>query len=310
MHNDTSDFPKIETDGGPLGERREPTPVIGAQPHPASVDLEMGQHHPLQVLLVEDNLVNQKVAMGILSRIGYRADVAANGLEALGALREQPYDVVLMDIQMPEMDGLEATRRIREEWPLEQQPYIIALTANAMRGNRTTYLAAGMDDFVSKPAQIDKLVQALGKCQPLSSRIHKAPTLAETPSRPLQAESTDEADFDWSMINDFQEMLGEDGPEMILELITIFLEEVPTQLAALQAGVARQDARSIRQAAHSLKSSSANLGAVGLSALCQELETMGRQGILTGTVEKVAQAQSEYARVKTILQRPKLGHNE
>lgn len=128
----------------------------------------MAAEHPLRILLVEDNVVNQKVALGILKRLGYRADVAANGLEALNAIKRQSYDVVLMDIQMPEMDGVTATKRIRSYWSADEQPAIIALTANAMEQHREEYLAAGMDGYVSKPIRVAELSEALRSLSPLA----------------------------------------------------------------------------------------------------------------------------------------------
>jgi CheY-like chemotaxis protein len=128
----------------------------------------MAQRLPLRILLAEDYVVNQKLALRLLAQMGYRADIASNGLEAIQALQRQPYDVVLMDVQMPEMDGLEATQQIRARWPAGEQPRIIAMTANAMQGDREVCLQAGMDDYVSKPIRVDELVQALSRCQPLS----------------------------------------------------------------------------------------------------------------------------------------------
>ncbi len=129
-------------------------------------DPEMGRRHPLRILLAEDNAVNQKLALRLLERLGYRADVAGNGLEVLEALRRQSYDVVLMDVQMPEMDGLETTRRIRGSIDLAeaQQPRIIAMTANAMKKDREECLAAGMNDYISKPVRVESLVEALRRC--------------------------------------------------------------------------------------------------------------------------------------------------
>ena len=124
-------------------------------------DAEMGKRLPLRILLAEDNAVNQKLALRMLARMGYRADVAGNGLETIDALQRQPYDVVLMDVQMPELDGLEATRRIRHEVAPKAQPRIIAMTASAMQEDRDACLSAGMDDYVSKPIRVAELVNAL-----------------------------------------------------------------------------------------------------------------------------------------------------
>ena len=121
----------------------------------------MAERHPLHILLAEDNVVNQKLALRLLSQMGYRADVAANGLEVIQSLERQPYDLVLMDVQMPEMDGLEATRRLRLDLPASRQPRIIAMTANAMQGDLETCLAAGMDDYIAKPIRVHELAAAL-----------------------------------------------------------------------------------------------------------------------------------------------------
>jgi PAS domain S-box-containing protein len=129
---------------------------------PASdFDATLAQRLPLRILLVEDNMVNQKVARHILARLGYRSDVAGNGVEALLALHRQPYDVVLMDVQMPEMDGLEATRQICMRWHKSERPYIVAMTAHALTGDYEKCIAAGMDNYISKPIRLEKLVAAL-----------------------------------------------------------------------------------------------------------------------------------------------------
>jgi signal transduction histidine kinase/DNA-binding response OmpR family regulator len=124
-------------------------------------DRTLAERLPLRILLVEDNLVNQKVARNMLARLGYQVEVANNGVEALNLLRDQPYDVVLMDVQMPEMDGLETTSLIVEQWPVAERPYIIAMTAHALSGDEEKCLAAGMNAYVSKPIQIEKLTAAL-----------------------------------------------------------------------------------------------------------------------------------------------------
>ena len=134
----------------------------------AKVDATLATRHPLRILLAEDNVVNQKLAMRLLQQMGYRADLASNGIEAIESIERQTYDVVLMDVQMPDMDGLEASRRIVARWPKGERPRIIAMTANAMQGDREACLAAGMDDYVTKPIRVEALVAALLATAPQS----------------------------------------------------------------------------------------------------------------------------------------------
>jgi GAF domain-containing protein/CheY-like chemotaxis protein len=151
----------------------QPTAVpVRASGH--GIDHELGARHPLRILLAEDNPVNQKLALRLLDRIGYRADVAGNGLEAIAALESAVYDVVLMDIQMPELDGLEATRRIRRRWPADG-PRIVAMTANAMDGDREACLEAGMDDYIAKPIAPDALQATLVAASRLDDRAATIP---------------------------------------------------------------------------------------------------------------------------------------
>ncbi|MEM7331351.1 MAG: MHYT domain-containing protein [Chloroflexota bacterium] len=154
---------------GLVGIMNETGKIVKETKVETSFDLSMGAKHPLKILLAEDNFINQKVALGILKRLGYRADVAGNGLEVLEALTRQSYDVVLMDVNMPEMDGVEATKHIIEKWPAEKRPTIIAMTANAMQGDREVYLGCGMDDYVSKPVKVKELMAALAKAKPLAT---------------------------------------------------------------------------------------------------------------------------------------------
>jgi len=143
---------------GLLAHAQAPKEIKAVKP---KTDREMAVRHPLRILLAEDNVVNQKLALRILTQMGYRADLASNGVEAVESLVRQPYDVVLMDVQMPEMDGLEASRRINAQWPATKRPRIVAMTANAMQGDREMCLAAGMDDYITKPIRVDQLVEAL-----------------------------------------------------------------------------------------------------------------------------------------------------
>ena len=134
-------------------------PRAAAAPAKPKMDAQMAERHPLRILLAEDNVVNQKLALRLLQQMGYRADLASNGIEAVQSVARQTYDVVLMDVQMPEMDGLEASRRIVAGGA--DRPRIIAMTANAMQGDREMCIEAGMDDYVTKPIRVDALVAAL-----------------------------------------------------------------------------------------------------------------------------------------------------
>jgi signal transduction histidine kinase/DNA-binding response OmpR family regulator len=148
---------------------KDATPRAPAPVKP-QVDAGMAARHPLRILLAEDNVVNQKLAMRLLQQMGYRADLASNGIEVIESMERQPYDVVLMDVQMPEMDGLEAARRINARWGPHERPRIVAMTANAMQGDRDECLGAGMDDYVTKPIRIDRLVEALSNANPRKDR--------------------------------------------------------------------------------------------------------------------------------------------
>jgi CheY-like chemotaxis protein len=137
-------------------------PRAAATVKPA-LDAQMAARHPLRILLAEDNVVNQKLALRLLQQMGYRADLASNGIEAVESVQRQTYDVVLMDVQMPEMDGLEASRQICAKLAARKRPRIVAMTANAMQGDREMCIEAGMDDYLTKPIRVDRLVEALNQ---------------------------------------------------------------------------------------------------------------------------------------------------
>jgi len=289
----------------------------------AQFDAQMGQQWPLRILLAEDNATNQKLALRLLARMGYHADVAANGLEVMDALRRQLYDVVLMDVQMPEMDGLEATRSLRRELPEMRQPRVIAMTANAMQGDREMCLAAGMDDYVSKPIRLEELVEALSKSHPLADHreAEAPPSLArgleqagpgpqpfdgrggETSPVPSDAPrlALDAAVLDPTALENLLSMLG--GEFVYLEeLIDSFLEDAPLLLAELNQSVKCGDSAGVRRVAHSLKSNSADFGATALSSLCKELEMMGKSGAIDGATDLAVRIVAEYRKVAVALE--------
>jgi PAS domain S-box-containing protein len=264
------------------------------------LDAAMMAQRPLRILLAEDNVVNQRVALRMLERMGYRADVVANGEEAVAAVAQAPYDVVLMDIQMPEMDGMEATRHIRERETPARRAYIIAMTAHALQGDRERCLAAGMDDYVSKPVQIQELARALLKVSAEAQPAPPEPAL-------LPAAAGDQPPvLDPSALNETLRMVYDDDPTAKAMLIDLFLEDSPNIMAQVESAIAAGDARSLETNAHSLKSSSKMMGAMRVSALCKELEFMGRDKALAGAGDRLRalSAEFEIAKAALLAERP------
>ncbi len=281
---------------------------------------------PLHILLAEDNVINQKVAIRLLERMGYRADVAANGLEVLEALQRQPYDVVLMDVQMPDMDGMEATRRIRTMWAKDRQPWIIAMTAHVMEGDREWCLSSGMDDYVGKPIRVNKLMNALRRVkrpkhvpagctmmdddntpnplpslpdQPSTSQTTQQPhPVTDQPDMPMPPVYATDPPIDEHVYQQFLETVCGDDPEIEHEFIEIFVDNASTLVADIRKAFTQTNADMLQAAAHSLKSSSAQIGAMILSDLSKTLEMIGRSGAIQNAEEPLQHLELEYTRVK------------
>lgn len=256
---------------------------------------------PLRILLAEDIVVNQKVALLMLKKLGYPADVVANGLEVLEALQRQAYDLVLMDVNMPEMDGLKASQIIRQTWGASSPPYIIAMTANAMRGDRQACLTAGMNDYISKPLQPEELAKALSKCQTFNSAV-KQPQPVISNQNPIFAEINNLkfATIDTKILQALRDMLGGDKAAFT-QLINCYFTESPKLIQDINAAIMTQDTQAIWKTAHKLKSSSGSVGAVFLAQLCKLLETKGRSHNLEGCIELGSQLCQEYELVQTAL---------
>jgi PAS domain S-box-containing protein len=260
----------LEVFGAAIGEDQPMEPIP---------EERLADRPPLRILVVEDNAVNQQLALLLLEKAGYRADVAANGVEALEALERQPYDIVLMDVEMPEMDGLEATRRIHQQWPKDRRPHIIAVTANAMEGERELCLQAGMDDYITKPIRPEILTKAL-----MNGARH-----AQAAAPPI----------DPSVIDRLVSTFG--GSHAVAELIDTFLEHGPQQLEELRGTVGRGDPEGARRAAHTLKSNAAAFGATDLADLARDLEAKAASGSLDETL--AGRVEAELRRATVALER-------
>lgn len=340
----------------------------------------LAEHHPLRILLAEDMVVNQKVALLTLKQLGYQADVANNGLEVIEALERQSYDLVLMDVQMPEMDGLTATKEVCQRWSPEERPYIIAMTANAMQGDREVCLDAGMDGYITKPVRLNELKDVLIRCQPVlgadseesvseviqsydenpshsedsisniqvpqpslavgsatlststisptDMHLHKDNSGIPEPLNPLPVVSSsissnshstntpsvemeqsgvtdltiDPTFFDPSALDSFHQIAGEQAALLIAELLSTYLEDAPGRVDKMQQAVSDADSEALSDAAHALKSASANLGAKKLSELCAEAEALGRSGTMTGAPELISKISQAYETISTIFE--------
>jgi signal transduction histidine kinase/DNA-binding response OmpR family regulator len=281
---------------------RSTRPSLAAAPgHALS---EIPRH--ARVLVAEDNVVNQKVAMRMLEKLGCRVDVVANGLEAVEAVARIMYDGVFMDCQMPEMDGYEATAVIRQhERPERPRLPIIAMTANAMQGDREQCLAAGMDDYVGKPVTTDDLLAVLRKwvwtsASPPEQRT--PPGAAPLPTASAVAPQEALPALDATAFAALRELCSGDDPEVMVDIVIQFMRDTPGYLEALRDAAATQDAVALEQAAHALKSSSANVGALGMAALCQEIQRLGRARTVTNAATVVARLTGEFHRVQQALE--------
>ncbi|MEA5470402.1 response regulator [Spirulina sp. 06S082] len=256
-------------------------------------DALLSEQLPLKILLAEDNVVNQKVALNLLKKLGYRADVAANGLEVLESLKRQSYDIVLMDVQMPEMDGLEATQHIRRMERDEENRHItiIAMTANAMQGDREICIEAGMDDYISKPIRVNTLVEVLKRYQKQSQSL----------SVDREEEDVSSVAIDEKMWQELVEIGGDDADGLIRDLVESYCEDSPRLLAGMREAIAHKDAKQLEYYAHTLKSSSASFGVMQFTDICAKLEKLARSETTVGAEPLFTQVQAEYQRVEMTL---------
>ena len=236
----------------------------------------------------------------MLQQMGYQADIANNGLEALTALRRQSYDVVLMDMQMPEMDGMTATRYICQEWDISVRPRIIALTASAILKDKEDFLELGINDYLAKPFRIEQLIQVLAKCQIKQEEISKIKQSTHT-----EPCSQNYSTIDTAALQEIYRIAnfngGVDAKEFLLETIDDYLEETPHFLEDISAAFSENNFKSLQLLVHTLASSSATLGANKLADLCTQLEIMVVSEMREEITEHIAQIEAEYQNVEGAL---------
>jgi CheY-like chemotaxis protein/HPt (histidine-containing phosphotransfer) domain-containing protein len=267
----------------------------GTEPAPPDTSIQLITRHVLKetstmtnrlILLAEDNIVNQKVAVRQLLKLGYRADAVANGREAVEALERIPYDLVLMDCQMPEMDGYKATAEIRHRQGQTKHTMIVAMTAHALQGDRDKCIAAGMDDYISKPVKSEELALLLERVfARLADTNEAANSIAGEVSPPVDMVRLHEA-------------MGEE----LFEILDLYLEQMSENLEKLTAAIEAGNAGEVDLIAHNCAGTSANCGMVAVVKPLRELERLGRAGSLVGAAALGRQAVSEFERLRVFLQ--------
>ncbi len=231
----------------------EPSPATERLPRPR-VESDLARRHPLSILVVEDNAVNQKVAVKMLERLGYPAAVATSGTDAVSALRASAFDAVLMDVEMPHMDGLETTHRIRESLPPDRQPRIIAVTAYALESDRQRCLDAGMDDFITKPIHLAAMAEALKRCPPAAGPTAGGSSAAD------------------GVRDRLREVVGPSRPDEVEAMLALYFEDAEGYRGSLARAVEAGDADAAGRALHGLKGASRNVGAWAVAEVCDDAE--------------------------------------
>jgi CheY-like chemotaxis protein/HPt (histidine-containing phosphotransfer) domain-containing protein len=264
----------------------------------------------LRILVAEDNLTNQQVALGILKKLGLRADVVANGVEVLNSLATLPYDLVLMDVQMPGIDGLEATRQIRNQQSLvlNHQVPIIAMTARAMLGDRERCLAAGMNDYLTKPVSLQASAEALDKWLPqrsLESGARNAEPGQERERAAAGGCPSSRSSSNSPLIFDKAAIMTRlaDDEEVVQVVIRVFLKDMPRQIEALMVALQAGDAAGAGSQAHAIKGAASNVGGDALRAVAFEMEEAGRAGDLETVAARLPEMEAQFVRLAEAMER-------
>jgi CheY-like chemotaxis protein len=279
-----------------VGVLHASTGEIPYQFNPAVRELRLAP--PLRILLAEDNVVNQRMAQLLLERLAQTADIVSDGVEAVDATTRLPYDLILMDVLMPELDGLDATRHIRERLPKERQPRIVAMTANALSGDRERCLAAGMDDYISKPIQLAELAKVIERNQPGAPEV--PPDTVTVPVLVPEPESSDSCEYDRETVERIVSAAGKPGAAIVLGAM---VDSAPTLIEGVQHALAAGDRKELRRHAHSLKANAKTVGAHAIARGFQELESASAGGSLEDIALRAEAALNDYRGLIESMQR-------
>ncbi len=252
--------------------------AVDKDEHKYNLDSSLGHKFPLKILLAEDNVVNQKVALKILNKFGFRADVAANGFEVINTMKKINYDLIFMDILMPEMDGYEATEIIRNKFKDFIQPKIIAMTANAMQGDKEKCLEAGMDDYISKPIRVEEIQEKIKRWAEIIYN-EKNKSLEKTEAIRSKPKLIDEAKVAMALMQDIQ---SEEDLAFFIELIDIYINDFPKAIQNIKDSIKIKDIKQLKFFAHKLKGSSVTLGVDVIAKICIKLEEEVKENNLNG----------------------------
>jgi CheY-like chemotaxis protein len=257
------------------------------------LDANFATRLPLRLLLADDNAINQKVGQRVLQKLGYSADIVDNGIAVLRAVEQKVYDLIFLDVQMPEIDGLEVARRICQRLPGDKRPCLVAMTGNALVGDREKCLAAGMDDYISKPVRVEDLQMILERWG--KKRVKKSETAFLARASALPRESL----LDHSILAELREITPANGISIVRELIDLFLQTAPKSIAQINQSLNEPNQLSFH--AHTLRSMSLNLGAKRMVELSQKLEDLSRSGNLTEAPNMLRELESAFSQTKTHL---------
>lgn len=255
---------------------------------------KLAQSIPARILIAEDNQINQKLAQNIFEGLGYKPVIVSNGREAIEKMRSETFDVIFMDVQMPELDGLETTRFILSKMALPQRPYIVAMTAFALEGDKEKCIEAGMDDYISKPFMIEEIIDQLKKWYDPSARQTASSVM-------MSSSSANRPVIDMKIVNALREMTIGSDPDFFFKVIRMFLDQAEQVVLVIEDSLRYGNLQELAGQAHKLKGSALNIGATRLADVCKSLEVQARSGETAGLIDLLAKLKLEAKEASKIL---------